>query len=392
MNSRAGRLFRSRITTTNDALSSTLSTTASSNIGEDVLSDNRHDAYQGKRQKPCHEISGRDPFEVSRSENKSAERSRLMAAGTTLKTEWPYEIGAESLCSALQTRCLNAKDNRTSGIAIVLDWDDTLFPTSWMRKVQSALNRKYRKESWDGGNEMWTMFDLKHLSSEDRVLLRRLELSSIEMLRSCAQNSDQMYIITNAQLPWVEISASKFMPKLLQAVKKYKVPIISARDTYLAHNRTAAEEVPPEMWKMCAFQTLMLKLLQPTDAPATTSPAEGRTREPRTRNRSLPPSSGQRWWRGWRHTRVRSGYDSLLYNRAVLVSIGDSECERTALMKCRETYYHHAYFKSIKLVDTPHPLLLKRQQDYIKRCISEVLAIHDSVDIIFEPPPQQTVS
>lgn len=81
---------------------------------------------------------------------------------------------------------------------------------------------------------------------------------------------------------------------------------------------------------------------------------------------------------------------SIRSTRIQILSIGDSEAERRALLTCRQNYYSNGFFKSIKLVENSHPLLLKRQQEFIISAMLTLLNIQDCVDLVFDAPVQST--
>ena len=121
----------------------------------------------------------------------------------------------------------NIKEKRHNSI-IIFDWDDTLLPTSFLSP---------------GG---YFNYDIK-LSKDDKNKLSKIEN---EVLNFNAINKGDVYIITNAEKGWVELSAFKFYPKIKNILPKIK--IISARDKY-------SEIFPGDLkkWKIEAFLNLM---------------------------------------------------------------------------------------------------------------------------------------
>ena len=94
---------------------------------------------------------------------------------------------------------------------IIFDWDDTIMPSSFLSsKGYSSYNKFQRVPFID-------------------AQLKQLE----EIVIECIQHAliyGKVCIITNAQEEWVEISACKFMPKLLPLLKQ--ITVISARSTF----------------------------------------------------------------------------------------------------------------------------------------------------------------
>ena len=113
---------------------------------------------------------------------------------------------------------------------IIYDWDDTLLPTSFLTP---------------GGcfNE-----DIK-ISDTDQDKLLKLEQSVYTLLNESVEKGN-VYIITNAGKGWVEYSAKRFYPSIIEVLSKIK--IISARGEY--------EKLYPgnsRQWKIQAFLTLL---------------------------------------------------------------------------------------------------------------------------------------
>lgn len=118
------------------------------------------------------------------------------------------------------------KQPKTNENLVILDWDDTLFPTSHLNPVDEAhydqLAAKYQK------------------------FLTEVENQAIKLLQNCLKES-KVVIITNAKKGWVEYSSSKFMPRLHSILMKY-VKVISARVEY-------EDQYPTDTmkWKELAF-------------------------------------------------------------------------------------------------------------------------------------------
>ena len=113
---------------------------------------------------------------------------------------------------------------------IIFDWDDTLLPTSFLTP---------------GGvfNEDITLSE----SEQDKML--KLEQSVLTLLNETVEKGNA-YIITNAGKGWVEYSAKRFYPSIVDVLSKIK--IISARGEY--------EKIYPgnsRQWKIQAFLNLL---------------------------------------------------------------------------------------------------------------------------------------
>lgn len=111
---------------------------------------------------------------------------------------------------------------------IIFDWDDTLLASSFLAGKGCRLD-----------SDMQRCSDLlPHL--------RELE-ASVTAVLELALSYGHVFIVTNAETGWVQLSAQKFIPGVLPILEK--VNILSARSTY--------EPMHPESplkWKYYAFQ------------------------------------------------------------------------------------------------------------------------------------------
>jgi hypothetical protein len=113
---------------------------------------------------------------------------------------------------------------------LLLDWDDTLFPTSWVMKNNiNLINCQEREQLVD------------HFQTLDRTLYSFL---------SNMKTYGKVIIVTNAMTDWVKIS-SIVIPKTYNILKNME--IISARGLY---SKISQE---PMLWKKLTFQSIINK-------------------------------------------------------------------------------------------------------------------------------------
>lgn len=111
---------------------------------------------------------------------------------------------------------------------LILDWDDTLLPTTWLTALGLGLSEE--------------MF----VTEEQRSELSLMAGLAEQTLRA-AQTFGTVVIVTNAEEGWVELSCEKFMPSLCPLLQTVK--ILSARSTYEPQG-----VVRPSEWKYWAFK------------------------------------------------------------------------------------------------------------------------------------------
>jgi hypothetical protein len=108
---------------------------------------------------------------------------------------------------------------------MVFDWDDTLFPTSWLQRH-------------------CLLEDTAEVST-DQVLQLRVLAENVKATLQMAMQLGKVVIVTNAEQGWIEASCTRFMPSLIDMLKT--VDIVSARTTY---GRSVKD---PALWKRLAF-------------------------------------------------------------------------------------------------------------------------------------------
>merc|ERR1712151_1103821 len=106
-----------------------------------------------------------------------------------------------------------------SDTMVILDWDDTLFPTTFIRH-DCGLDRKRsirdQVEESPGRDELERLLD---------QLSERVE----NFLNLGAENA-HIVLVTLAKAPWVQMACKNFMPRILDVIEKHKIKVIHARD------------------------------------------------------------------------------------------------------------------------------------------------------------------
>jgi len=112
----------------------------------------------------------------------------------------------------------------------IIDWDDTLFPTSWINKNNINLN------------EQNTLLEYK---------LYFLELDkTISSLLEYLNKIGDIFIVTNASIVWIK-SCLINLNLTTNTIIKNKIRIVSARDSYSQINNSPTE------WKILTFQDII---------------------------------------------------------------------------------------------------------------------------------------
>ena len=113
---------------------------------------------------------------------------------------------------------------------MIFDYDDTLFPTSFLSQ------NGYKLDGPDASAEIQAILD-EYSTIVEKTLME-------------AKQHGQIVIVTNAETGWITLTAQKFMPRLGQLLESY--PMISARSTY-----EPLGILNPYQWKLRAFESVI---------------------------------------------------------------------------------------------------------------------------------------
>lgn len=123
-----------------------------------------------------------------------------------------------------------SSDQRKASSIIVLDWDDTLFPTS----VRTSCTMVPGSGKWNAA-------------------CRSLEDAVIDLLKICLVVA-QVQIVSNASMDWITQSMAIYMPNLRWFVERNSIRLISARD--LAGDSSSDASI----WKTDVFMREILRI------------------------------------------------------------------------------------------------------------------------------------
>jgi len=117
---------------------------------------------------------------------------------------------------------------------VIFDWDDTLFPTTFLTYVG---------------------FEKAQTEAKIQKLLSKID-KHVSKLLNKAIKCGKTFIVTNASHNWVETSSEKYLPMTYEVLRKNEISVISARAKY---ERLFPNE--PKRWKQEAFVELKANLM-----------------------------------------------------------------------------------------------------------------------------------
>jgi hypothetical protein len=137
------------------------------------------------------------------------------------------EQSAKSACSHMSVDS-QLEFFQQSQTIFIFDWDDTLLPSSWLKRNLCLLSDIHVRE------------EIVEPLEELAVVVRHVLETAREL--------GEVVIITNAESGWIDLSCRKWFPSLHEFVMGFNV--ISARSTWEPHGITS-----PCGWKQRAFET-----------------------------------------------------------------------------------------------------------------------------------------
>lgn len=217
--------------------------------------------------------------------------------------------------------------------AIIFDWDDTLLASSWLTSEGLRLDEPLEIP--------------RHAVAQ----LQDLEEACIKLL-SHAFELGAVTIVTNAETGWVELSAQRFMPRVLPLLSRCRV--ISARSTF-----EVAYPDQPNEWKVQAFRCAIADSFSPA------------------RRRQL----------GFGHAgdamevETKEGDKNGAAAFKNVLSFGDSIHERDAVHRVAGAM-PRTWSKSVKFVERPTIEQLKRQVELVSSCFDYICGHGGDLDLM----------
>lgn len=185
--------------------------------------------------------------------------------------------------------------SQPSETAIVLDYDDTLFPTSWVREIGLPWQTPLQ-EQLDACDER-----LRADYEQVTDLLADCEREGEALLRRCAElSAGGVFLVTLATQEWMDKTLKNFVPKMGKALDELGIPVICARDF-----------VPRDRWPRSSASTQACKAFGDE-----------------AKRRAIVDVLGKFY----------DQYEGQTWKN--IVSIGDSDHEREATQSAIEEYFH----------------------------------------------------
>lgn len=131
---------------------------------------------------------------------------------------------------SIPKRPFRTRDNLFSRTLTLYDWDDTFFPSTFLAERGVRIDEE---------DDQLPKVLLDEIAELENVVIKILQ----EALR-CGV----VKVITNAEEGWVELSGTRFMPKLSSFLKENHIKVVSARTSYEADFPDS-----PSCWKTAAF-------------------------------------------------------------------------------------------------------------------------------------------
>lgn len=177
-------------------------------------------------------LKGMAPLVGSGSSLTTASTDAPDAPDTGLSGEGPFEDCGASTASLASS---SAQWQVPSGTIIFVDWDDTIFPTSWIEEkplFKGWLQDKVRPE--------------EVLGTEDAAVLDDLDKVARAFL-SAASCHGRLVCVTLAQRPWQGRTMQAFMPRVASLWKELGIEVAYAHEERL-ETRRALQPIACSSW------------------------------------------------------------------------------------------------------------------------------------------------
>lgn len=117
----------------------------------------------------------------------------------------------------MQRRCSQVSFASRSQAIIIFDWDDTLFPTTYVRDdLALPWNKTLEEQHFSGKAECARL--LKDCSATTEKVLRQ------------AHTLGKVVLVTLAKRPWVDESCKNFYPRVGKLIEELSLPIVYAQE------------------------------------------------------------------------------------------------------------------------------------------------------------------
>jgi len=143
------------------------------------------------------------------------------------------------------------KPNVNNRMVVLFDWDDTLFPSSFLLPIWSD----WVKDKDVPTTHVQAFF---RLNSRERELMHMIENAVLDLVYSLLVATKEkkqqlhLFIISNSQRPWVSLTCELFFPKLYRVLfEKEYVHVIHAGTLFRMHTTDTCE------WKCRAFEKVL---------------------------------------------------------------------------------------------------------------------------------------
>mmetsp|Transcript_129209 Transcript_129209/g.234738 ORF Transcript_129209/g.234738 Transcript_129209/m.234738 type:complete len:524 (-) Transcript_129209:215-1786(-) len=229
---------------------------------------------------------------------------------------------------------------------IIFDWDDTLFPTTWIQE------------------DMELNVCLPCPKSKEVVgPLKRCATRAAELVKLAASMAEQVSIVTLAESPWVDYTVKKFYQSMEKVLANLNIRIIYARD-------------------------------------AAAQADGGGTKEKGAYDKQNFQSSEERaaYWTGVKGTAIRiecerfySQYDQQTWKN--VISFGDSDFEKEGTIEVTRQYvlskkqqgaYQLPRTKTVKFLDSPSAEELCNEMRLVKQWLPTLIRKDEGFNLDFE--------
>lgn len=240
-------------------------------------------------------------------------------------TEGCVDVRTSAQTSLVKSSLFATEGSLWQKSILFLDWDDTLFPTTYLFPNPNLVKIDFKRQLRD-----------YQLTDSEKEKLNECYDKIIALLEQAVKEHMLIYLVTNAKCEWIYSAITYMYPKFTSTELFSKMNIVSARDKYESQHQQH-----PELWKHFTFRDIIT--------------------ENNTHN-------------------IHNTINNTINN---IISIGDSDYERTSVRSMKhEINYENVMLKTIKMIDRPKRIdYLIAQLKYVVDNLSDIIHKQNDVDI-----------
>lgn len=305
------------------------------------------------------------PYTKGVPEDPSASHRHEKSMNKVLLQNSQHGASDNSSPAVLSSKRRNSQDQFASKkqTIMVFDWDDTLFPTTWVRHYM-GLHWKYPLDDQP-----------INAVQKRKIKLALDELATeVETFITLALTKGHVVIVTLAKIPWVGLSCENFFPKIAKLIKDHDIRIVYAQEVQFNESDLPAPATDPESQE--AYWTKKKQLAIQSEVEHFYSQYPGQSWKNVI---SIGDSDFER----------RATYDTMKSYQAqgqneLKISSSRGEEDLMCLSGVIGNHYRRLRIKTVKMYDSPRIKDLELEIQLLKKWLPSMISLDSGLDVDLE--------